>query len=216
MTDHDEKYIPAAGFFSLAAFYDPLVRLLGREKQFKTQLIELAEIQPDHHVLDLGCGTATLTIMIQHSSPQAQVSGIDGDEAILAVARKKVTRSGLNIQLDEGMAYDLPYPDEQFDRVLTSLVLHHLSAAARRRALEEVMRTLKPDGSLHIADFTASDTGGSHLAAHLFSFLNPHSHAGSIPLLAEMTQCGFADVQAEGHVASLFGKIGFFSGSKPA
>ena len=215
MTKHDDKYIPAAGFFLLAAFYDPLVGLLGREKQFKGRLIELADIQPGDSVLDLGCGTATLTIMIQRACPGALVTGIDGDEKILAVARKKAARSGLDIQLDEGMAYDLPYPDEQFERVLTSLVLHHLSPDARRRALEEVMRALKPGGRLHIADFTAADGGGNHMAAHLFSFLSPHSHAGSIPLLAEMAQCGFADVQRQGHVTTFFGKIGFFSGMKP-
>jgi ubiquinone/menaquinone biosynthesis C-methylase UbiE len=213
MPKHDDKYIPAMGFFSLAAFYDLSISLFAREKKFKGRLIDLAEIQPSHSVLDLGCGTATLTIMIQQACPDAQVTGLDGDEKILAVAHKKVARSGLDIQLDEGMAYDLPYPDSQYDRVLTSLVLHHLDTDHRQKALDEVLRALKPGGRLHIADFHSGD---SHASTHLLSHSTPNIHDGSIPLLAEMTQSGFADVHLQGHVATLYGKIGFFSGTKPA
>jgi ubiquinone/menaquinone biosynthesis C-methylase UbiE len=65
-------------------------------------------VKKGHQVLDLGCGTATLTLLIKQAHPEAQVAGLDGDPKALEIARGKVARSGLTIPLDEGMAFNLP------------------------------------------------------------------------------------------------------------
>ena len=108
-----------------------------REEAFKSRLIKQAGIEEAHSVLDLGCGTATLTIMLKRDNPGAEVVGLDGDPRILDVARKKINQSGLGIQLDEAMSFAMPYVDESFDRVLSSLVFHHLSAEDQVRTLED-------------------------------------------------------------------------------
>src|SRR5438093_7602838 len=95
-------------------------------------------------ILDLGCGTGTLTLQIKRAFPHAEVRGIDGDPKILKIARAKTQRAGLEIALDEGMAFALPYPDATFDRVVSSLVLHHLTAGDKRRSCAEVFRVLRP------------------------------------------------------------------------
>lgn len=56
-------YMPTLRFHSLTPRYDPLLKWIMSEEGFKRQLIRQANIQPDMQVLDLGCGTGTLTLM---------------------------------------------------------------------------------------------------------------------------------------------------------
>jgi len=78
--EQPEKYIPAMGFFSLANWYDPVVKFGLRETKFKTRLIFQANIQPSSHVLDLGCSTATLTVMIKRVFPNVNLVGLVRDQ----------------------------------------------------------------------------------------------------------------------------------------
>src|SRR4030067_2941191 len=111
------RFIPALSFQWLTPLYDPLLRWGMREETFKRHLIEQANIQPGQRILDLGCGTGTLTILIKQLHPDADVVGLDGDPEILEIARVKAAKARVEITLDHGMAYQLPYPDEAFDRV---------------------------------------------------------------------------------------------------
>ena len=151
--EKNEKYIPALNFDWLTPLYDPLIRWFMPESKFKNHLVKQAHIQASHRVLDLGCGTATLTILIKQTHPDADVTGLDGDAKILEIARNKAANVGARITLHEGMAYQLPYAENSFDRVLSSLMLHHLTAANKQRTLAEIYRVLKPNGELHVADF---------------------------------------------------------------
>src|SRR5215210_7233949 len=149
----NEKYIPALNFNWLTPLYDPLVRWFMPESKFKSQLVKQAHIQLGQRVLDLGCGTATLTVLIKQTHPDVEVFGLDGDAQVLEIARKKAVKAGVEITLHEGLAFQLPYADKSFDRVLSSLMFHHLTTENKRLALSEVFRVLRPGGELHIADF---------------------------------------------------------------
>ena len=153
MTQQDPKYIPALSFKVLTPLYDTFFKLTMQEEGFKRRLIKQAQIRPSHRVLDLGCGTGTLTVMIKQAHPDSEVTGLDGDPQILEIARQKAAQAGTSINFDEGMAYQLPYPDASFDRVLSSMVFHHLTAQDKERTLAEIYRVLRPDGELHLADF---------------------------------------------------------------
>ena len=63
------------------------------------------------------------------------------------------------MRFDQGKAGELPYPDESFDRVLSSFMFHHLDDAEKRRALAEVRRVLRPGGQLHLVDIAGHDHG---------------------------------------------------------
>jgi ubiquinone/menaquinone biosynthesis C-methylase UbiE len=82
-------------------FYDPLLKWVMREETFKRKLVQQANTQPKMNVLDLGCGTGTLTLMLKHAHPEAEVTGLDGDPQVLDIAREK--SRGTNIQWDEGL-----------------------------------------------------------------------------------------------------------------
>ena len=153
MTQHESKYIPALSFKVLTPLYDTFFKLTMREGRFKGRLVQDANIRSGQRILDLGCGTGTLSIMTKKAHPDSEVIGLDGDPQVLEIARRKAKETGASIQFDEGMAYQLPYPDGSFDRVLSSMVFHHLATQDKERTLAEIYRVLKPDGELHLADF---------------------------------------------------------------
>lgn len=214
MTKH-EPYIPALGVDWLTPLYDPLLRWVMREEQFKRYLVKQARIEPGQRVLDLGCGTATLTILIKQTHPEAVVIGLDGDLKVLEIGRAKAHRAGVEIVLDEGMAYQLPYPDQSFDRVLSSLVLHHLGTDNKRRALSEVYRVLRPGGELHVVDFGKPHTAwGRVLAPRIWRFEQASDNLKG--LLPEMfRQAGLAQVEEPAHFPTIFGTLTAYQARKP-
>ena len=153
MKTEKAKYIPALRYDWLTPFYDTVVRLTTRENAFKTALIKQSKLEANHRVLDLACGTGTLTVLVKQTQPQAEVVGIDGDAKILEIAKTKAKKSGIEIRFDEGMSFDLPYAPESFDRVVSSLFFHHLTRENKLKTLREVRRVLKPNGEFHVADW---------------------------------------------------------------
>ena len=85
----NEDYIPALGIRALTPFYDLIQRWVVGDTRFKSRLIEQAEIQAGQRVLDLGCGTGTLALMVKRSQPDAEVVGLDADPQMLKVATAK-------------------------------------------------------------------------------------------------------------------------------
>jgi precorrin-6B methylase 2 len=79
MTRQEPKYIPALSWKVLTPFYDTFFKLTMQEESFKRRLIEQAQIRPGQRVLDLGCGTGTLTVMVKQAQPNSEVTGLDGD-----------------------------------------------------------------------------------------------------------------------------------------
>ena len=67
----EDRYVPALSFDFLTPFYDLAVKLTTREKVFKERLVGRIEIPPDGRLLDLACGTGTLTIAIKRRFPAA-------------------------------------------------------------------------------------------------------------------------------------------------
>ncbi len=110
------KYIPALGIGLLTSFFDSFQKWGAREKTFKPQLTLQARIQDNFKVLDLGCGTGTLSLLVKKSQPSAEVTGIDIDPHILSIAKEKAIQANAQVRFDLGTAFNLPYPDNSFDR----------------------------------------------------------------------------------------------------
>ncbi|MCZ7380909.1 MAG: methyltransferase domain-containing protein [Candidatus Methanoperedens sp.] len=207
------KYIPALSFEWLTALYDP-VMLLMRESTFKRSLVEKANIKNGYRVLDIGCGTATLTILIKKTYPGAEVTGLDGDPKILEIARAKVANAGLDIALDTGMSFELPYPDCFFDRVVSSLVFHHLTREDKARTFKEIFRVLRSGGELHVADFGKPHNALMYLISLVFRHLE---EAGDNirDLLPEMFQkAGFERVEETARFMTPFGTLSLYRARK--
>lgn len=146
-------YVPAAGLRSLTRFYDPIIALTMRERLFRGRLAQqvLADLPGEARIADVGTGTGTLAIALATAAPAAAVIGIDGDPEVLAIARGK--GGAERVEWRPGLAAELPLDDASCDRVVMSLVLHHLDADGKRAALAECHRVLRPGGRLHVADW---------------------------------------------------------------
>jgi 2-polyprenyl-3-methyl-5-hydroxy-6-metoxy-1,4-benzoquinol methylase len=96
-------------------------------------------------VLELGCGTGYFTRAL--ASTGAQISAIDISSDLLALARRECPHESVTFETQN--AYALTYPDETFDSVVGSSVLHHLELDA---ALREIWRVLKPGGSISFTE----------------------------------------------------------------
>lgn len=148
-----DKYIPALRYGWLTPFYDSIVVLTTRDTTFKKALLFQADIKPGQRVLDLGCGTGTLAILAKQLQPDAEIVGIDGDAQVLRLAEDKAGRRSVDVQFDQGLVTALPYPREDFSRILSSFLFHHLSSNAKSQALQESFRVLERGGELHLADW---------------------------------------------------------------
>ncbi len=158
MARNPHSYVPAMGSDRLLRLYDPLTTLLG-VRSLHRDLVDAAEIAAGQQVLEIGCGTGNLALQIAERFPDAHVCGLDPDPRALTIARAKARRRGATVQWDEGSATQLPYPDASMDRVVSSLMFHHVDGTDRERVLAEVRRVLRPGGQLHLVDFVGHGHG---------------------------------------------------------
>lgn len=210
-----DRYIPALRFAWLSALYDPVIKMTMREDTFRRALISQLGVKPGYQVLDLGCGTGTLSIVMKQSCPDAEVVGMDADRKILDRAASKALRAGLNLSLEQGMAAALPYANNAFDRVVCSLVLHHLTRGNKRRTLEEVFRVLRPGGELHVADFGKPHNATMSLVSLVIRYFEEASD-NIQGLLPEMFRhAGFRQVEETAQFMTVFGTLSLWRAIKP-
>jgi ubiquinone/menaquinone biosynthesis C-methylase UbiE len=211
----NKNYIPALTWDWLTPVYDFVLRFIMREQVFKQLLVKQINPQPGDKILDLGCGTGTLTLMIHKQQPDADLTGLDGDEQVLKIARQKSHQAGFTkIHWENGMAFNLPYQEESFEIVASCLVIHHLVLPEKRKTFQEVFRILKPEGSFNIADFGIAHNGFMRLISMIMSRFEHtvENFKGQIPLLLE--EAGFGNVKETVHLNSIFGPLSLYRAEK--
>ncbi len=145
--------VPALGKDWLTPFYDGLQAKVGWGPQLANRMLERAHIQNDERVLDVGCATATLLIAAKARYPTAHLVGIDPDERALQIARKKIARHRVEVEVVQARAESLPFQPSSFDVVMSSLVFHHLPTEIKQQAIHDISRVLTPGGRFLLADF---------------------------------------------------------------
>jgi ubiquinone/menaquinone biosynthesis C-methylase UbiE len=155
-----------------AAFYDTLVKLMsfGKDKAIRKASVELAQINPGDKVLDVGCGTGDLTLEAKKlAGSTGEVHGTDASPNMIEQARQKTARTGIDVTFQVGLVEDIDFPENQFDVVLSSLMMHHLPDGLKQEGLAEIYRVLKPGGRLLIVDMQS--TIGGTFAQRLSDFM---------------------------------------------
>jgi len=212
-------FLPAAGHDLFLPLYDPLVSLFGGDRA-RRDLIAQANITSAQRILDIGCGTGTLAVMLKRCKTDVEVIGLDPDPKALQLAKTKATRAGLSLQLDQGFADQLPYAEDSFDRVFSSFMFHHLEEQNREKTLREVSRVLKPGGSFHLLDFVDHEHGSHGLLSrgflsrliHSTDRLKDNSDARIVQL---MRRAGFtnAEKMKESHMLLGLLRTSYYRGS---
>lgn len=207
-------YVPALHFDWLTPWYDRFMARLYPEARIKEDLIAQAHLQPEQRVLDLGCGTATLTLLIKKAQPTADVYGLDVDAGVLHIARRKARDAGTDISLHWGTATQLPYGDENFDHVFASLMLHHLDREDKQRALNEIFRVLKPGGQFHVTDFGKPTNLSGYLVSLMTRWFEEIDDPirGLLPTL--ISEAGFRSVDETACYSTVSGTLRSYRASK--
>jgi ubiquinone/menaquinone biosynthesis C-methylase UbiE len=198
MTERTSQYIPAMGKHYLLPLYDVVHHVFGLHP-IHQEMIRLAALQDGHRVLDVGCGTGNLLRTTGRRYRTVDLVGLDPDPKALARAARKTRRAGLKVRLDQGFAQELPYPDASFDRVFSSLMLHHLDSKSKDKLLAEIRRVLTPNGQLILADATVDKH--SHSREHL------HDNIGDA-VSHRIVAAGFAVEPTRTMALRVGGKIG--------
>jgi len=209
MPQTQRTYIPAAGHAWLLPLYDPFVRLMGGESAHR-QLIDQAHLQPGQRILEIGCGTGNLTILLKTLYPAIEVVGLDPDPKALDRARRKADRQRVSVALDRGFSDDLHYPDESYDRVLSAFMFHHLKRDEKEQSLHEIRRVLRPGGSLHLLDFGGAHDRSDGFLAHLLHRSEHVRDNSGDTILPLMREAGFADPREVAQQRMIFGRIFYY------
>src|SRR6266566_723565 len=178
--------------YDLVGWFHDTFSFRGQWRELRQRTANLAQLQPGEQVLDVGCGTGTLAMEVARRVGRAgRVAGVDPGTEQIARARAKAARRHLPIEFQIGVIEQLPFLDQTFDVVFSTLMMHHLPQSLKRQGLAEIARVLKPGGRLVIADFKGKQERKGQAARF-------HAGGSSIQdLVALVKEAGFELVETE-------------------
>jgi ubiquinone/menaquinone biosynthesis C-methylase UbiE len=109
-------------------------------------------------ILDVGTGTARIPILMCQQRPQYLITGIDLAQSMLIIGQRNVAEAGLNqrIRLERVDSKRMPYPDLEFDTIVSNSLVHHLPDPLS--FFQEIKRLVRPGGAILIRDLIRPET----------------------------------------------------------
>jgi ubiquinone/menaquinone biosynthesis C-methylase UbiE len=187
MREQMEKMVPS---------YDSYMRMMtfGRERLLREETVRLAKVAPGDSVLDVGCGTGTLTLAAKHQAgPAGNVFGMDAISGMIEASRRKAAQANADITFQLGTIDSIPCPDNRVDVAMSSFMIFHMSESTLRKGITEVYRVLKPQGRWLILDLALpAQPLQRFFAQKLFGWMLQHDLQELRPL---MEAAGFSGVE---------------------
>lgn len=217
-----------AMFDRIAQHYDPANRVLsfGMDRGWRRKAVKQLNPFSGGHYLDIGTGTGDLVFEILDQAVGAKVDGIDPSKQMLEIARNKSESNA--VSFFDADATNLPMENETYDGIVSGFCFRNIEH--RQKALEEMLRVLKPGGTLVILEATYPENAlvrwGYRLYAPLIPLMGKLFGGGSaykylmksiedFPSQKEVvelfTQAGFVEVECS---SLTFGTVSVFSGRK--
>jgi len=178
-TEISARYDLTNGIFNdIAARYERTNTLvsIGLNRLWQRRLIRQVQKVPHLRILDLACGTGTLTRKLARLAG-AQVTGLDPSDSMLKEARrrnpeyrtsadKSSTPDRPDIVYQKGYAESLPFADKSFQVITVSYGIRNF--ADRNAAFRQALRVLEPGGNLFILEFSLKANAGFAMAMQRF------------------------------------------------
>jgi ubiquinone/menaquinone biosynthesis C-methylase UbiE len=185
MKSQMEKMVPS---------YDSYMKMMtfGRERTLRERTINLAQVKPGDSILEVGCGTGTLTLAAKRQAgPSGKAFGIDVIPGMIELSRRKASQANEQVTFQLGSIDDIPFSENQFDVVMCSFMIFHMSENTRRKGIAEIYRVLKPNGRLLVLDLALpAQPLQKTIAQLLLGGMLEHDMRELLPL---MEASGFSD-----------------------
>lgn len=155
----------AGGYFLLGALGMLFYSKVGKLK-LAQRLLDKISWRGNERVLDVGCGRGLLTVAAAHRVPKGCVTGVDvwnraalsGNRSESVLENAKMEGVEDRVEVKQGDAQDLPFPDGSFDVVISNFVVHEMKdRSAREKMMREIARVLRPGGHVALVDFIFTD-----------------------------------------------------------
>jgi len=161
---HNELPASAAGYFgSMVESYDSLIRrAVPRYDEMTARLIDYLPAEP-RSILELGCGTGNLSLLLAHNFPRASLTLVDGSADMIALTRSRIGESGLSVSKPSYVTAqfeELALPESSFDLVVSSISLHHV--ADKANLYRRIRTLLRAGGSFCFADQIRGEPESNH------------------------------------------------------
>ncbi len=182
-------------YSGFAHIYDPFIKALlfflnggfGGERRWRELIIEWISPQPGEKILDICCGTGTLTIMLaKRLAGIGEIVGIELSPAQLKIARKKEKPDRLFFI--EGDAQDIPFSDCYFDKSVICGALHEMPQEVRQNVLSEAYRVIRPGDKIVIVEHNKPHRKWKALLFDFMERFNPE-----YPTYKDLLKCGLTN-----------------------
>lgn len=211
------EFIPALGYNWLTRLYDLAVKITMPEKRIRTRLMDLLDPRDDQFILEFGFGTGQNILLAYHRNPKVKLAGVDVDPKVRQIALDKLEKYGIRQKLDLYDGRILPYPDKSFDKVVSSLVFHHLENEKKLSSLKEIHRVLKPNGCLIIGDWGAPRSKTMRMVFYIVQFVDGFKTTsdnirGLLP--CHIKNAGFKNVAEVDFINTAIGTYSYYQATK--
>jgi ubiquinone/menaquinone biosynthesis C-methylase UbiE len=157
-----QESVAASSSTFIAADGDGYELTMGRwSRRLAEHFIDFAGVHDGEKVLDVGCGTGSLSFALAARAPNSAITGIDFSQAYIAYAKRKNRETRLAFETGDACA--MPYSEKSFDRVLSLLVLHYVREP--KKAIAEMRRVARPGATVAA---TVWDGRGGFIGVRMF------------------------------------------------
>jgi ubiquinone/menaquinone biosynthesis C-methylase UbiE len=189
---------------SAAKIYD--VWGLLTEGRARKRALQIAQIVNGESVLEVAVGTALMFKEIVKRNPDGTNIGIDISNGMLEKARKRMASlGGAHYELRIGDAFEIPFPDNEFDLLVNNYMFDLIPFSEMGRILSEFRRVLKAKGRLVLVNMTESESPGGNLYRAVYR-LFPKALGGcrGVKMSDRLAGAGFDVIKREYHQQLLF------------
>jgi ubiquinone/menaquinone biosynthesis C-methylase UbiE len=192
----DEDQLMKSQMEKMVPSYDSYMKKVtfGRERALRDETVHLAQVKAGDCVLEIGCGTGTLTLAAKRKAgASGKAFGIDVIPGMIEASQRKAAQANEEITFQSGSMDDIPFPANQFDVVMCSFMIFHMSENTRRKGIAEIHRVLKPQGRLLVLDMALpAQPLPRAIAKMLFGGMLEHELQELRPL---METSGFSNIE---------------------